>query len=110
MKTELDVKKYRQEKTLNLIEKYKSLIDETFEVFEENKTIEEEEGNEEAEDKKLNRIKKRSSALEQVDDFLNKIESLEHHLKESKQTEEGETQGINESKGYQHPTKVRAKN
>jgi len=112
MKTDIDVKEYRKEKTLSLIEKYKSLIDDVFEIFDENKQEDSsEDDKEETEQKKLEKIKKRSAALDQVDVFLIKIESLEHHLKESKEAENDNSIEIKkEEKGFQHPTKARARN
>jgi vacuolar-type H+-ATPase subunit I/STV1 len=111
MKTDQDVQKFRKEKTLSLIDKYKSLIDDVFEIFEEDASGEsEEDGKEETEHKKLERIKKRSTALDQVDVFLNKIESLEHHLKASEGSGDGDqSQEKQQEKGFQHPTKGRAK-
>tara|TARA_B100001146_G_C16187775_1_gene437653 strand:- start:676 stop:1014 length:339 start_codon:yes stop_codon:yes gene_type:complete len=112
MKTEIDVKKYRKDQTIKLIEKYKSLIDDVFEVFEDNVPEIEEDEKEDSEEKKLNRIKKRSAALEHVDGFLLKIENLEHHLKEAEENSDDETVTTKkeEPKGFQHPTKARAKN
>lgn len=109
MKTE-DLKNYRKEQTVSLVEKYKSLIDDVFKIFDEN--VEDENGDDkkETEQKKLERIKKRSVALDQVNEFLDKIESLEHHLKESVQSENTENTKLKELKGYTHPTKARAKN
>lgn len=112
MKTDIDVQNYRKEITLSLVEKYKSLISDVLEIFDENiKEDEDGEEKEESEQKKLERIKKRGTALDQVDVFLTKIESLEHHLKESEESDKkGEAPVKKEEQGYQHPTKARAKN
>jgi hypothetical protein len=113
MKNDADVKEYRKEKTLNLIEKYKSLIDDVFKIFDENKQeYISEDDKEETEQKKLEKIKKRSVALDQVDLFLTKIESLEHHVKESQESQKDNTteEKKEEKEGYLHPTKKRARN
>ena len=113
MKNDVDVKEYRKEKTLNLIKKYKSLIDDVFKIFDENKQEDSgEDDKEETEQKKLEKIKKRSIALDQVDLFLTKIESLEHHVKESKESDKDSSTEVKkeEKEGFLHPTKKRARN
>lgn len=115
METEIDVKEYRKKKTLELIEKYKNLIDDVFNIFNEDVSIKEDsddkdDGKQPTEQKKLEKIKKRSGALEQVEVFLNKIENLEHHLKESNSAKEGEPPNNKESdNGFTHPTKANAR-
>ena len=114
MKNDIDVKKFRKEKTISLIEKYKGLIDNVFEIFDNNKCDSEDEEKDVSEQKKLERIKKRSTALEQVDVFLDRIEKLEHHLKEDEEERTDENgQKIPDTstrQGYVHPTKRNAKN
>ncbi len=113
MENELDIKEYRKKKTLELIDKYMGLIDNVFQIFDDNKEIEvddEKDDKVSMEQKKLDKIKKRSAALEQVDVFLDKIASLEHHFAENK--EPGQNQPLTTVKkmeGYTHPTKARAK-
>jgi|GEM_PF-1515167 len=82
-----EVKKYRKEKTLELVEKYKDLIDKTFEILDkdllQNKIDSADSGNEggkETEEKYLESIKKRRMSLDEVDVMLDKIEKLEGTL------------------------------
>lgn len=110
MKTDTDLRNYRKEKSLSLVAKYKSLIEDVFDIFEKNQD-DESDDKKETEQKKLDRIKKRSVALDQVNEFLNKIESLEHHLKEVEEINKSGTgaQPVEEQKHFKHPTKARAK-
>lgn len=115
MQTEIDVKEYRKKKTLELVDKYKSLIEDVFRIFNDDKGSrddddEKDDGKQTTEQKKLEKIKKRSAALEQVEVFLNKIENLEHHLRESNnEKSEDSSKGNVPENGFTHPTKANAR-
>ena len=75
------IKSYRKEKTLQLIDKYKDLIDKTFSVADKDllqDKIEQDGDDSQTEQKYLEAIKKRRIALDEVDLMLDKIEKLEH--------------------------------
>lgn len=81
---------YRQEKSIQLIEKYEDLIEKTFSVVEQDKLkyeIEEGEGKEDAETKYLSKIKARKNALDEVVKMLDSIKEIEKHLPGSDEEE-----------------------
>jgi PP-loop superfamily ATP-utilizing enzyme len=87
MSNEKEVRDYRKEKSLELIEKYKDLISKTFTVINrdilENEIKKADEGNEnENEQKYLKKIKSRKQSLDEVVLMVDKIEELERHTKE----------------------------
>jgi hypothetical protein len=92
---------YRKEKSEQLIEKYKDLIDKTFEVVDQDKLkYEIEKSDSESEKKYLDKIKARRQALDEITVILDKIELLEKHSGED--TGEGEETTVTIKK---HPTK-----
>lgn len=111
IKTDNDLKQYRKENSIKLVAKYQSLIEDVFNIFDKNEDGENDD-KKETEQKKLDRIKKRSVALDQVNEFLNKIEELERHLKELDETKSKEKIKSNKTEdnnSLKHPTKARAK-
>lgn len=77
------LKEYRKEQSLELINKYKDLIDKTFTVADKDllqEKIDKEGDDNETEQKYLEAIKKRRVALDEVDLMLDKIEKLERHV------------------------------
>jgi hypothetical protein len=92
------IKDYRKEKTLELIEKYKDLIDKTFSVADKDllqDKIEDDGDESQTEQKFLDAIKKRRIALDEVDLMLDKIEKLENQYN----PEAGNTENSEEKKG-----------
>lgn len=85
------IKDYRKEKTLELIEKYKDLIDKTFSVADKDllqEKIEDDGDESQTEQKFLDAIKKRRIALDEVDLMLDKIEKLENQYSPENQNED----------------------
>lgn len=84
-----EIKKYRKDKSLKLIDKYKDLIYKTFAVADKDLLqgqIDDDEDETQKEAKLLEALKKRRIALDEVNIMLDKIESLERHIK----SEDGE--------------------
>lgn len=84
-----EVQKYRKEKTLELVDKYKDLIEKTFEVLDKDLLQEKinHEDDKASEEKYLESIKKRRVSLDEVDLMLDKIEKLERALLDSDSAE-----------------------
>lgn len=83
MDKSLEIKKYRQDKTVELIESYKDLIKKTFEVVDKDllqEKIDDKVDAKQSEQNFLDAIKKRRSSLDEVDLMLDKIEKLEKVL------------------------------
>lgn len=100
-------KEYRKKTTLKLIENYKDLITKTFEVTDvdllQEKIDEAEENEKSKEDVLLNAIKKRKTALDEVDNLLDKIEKLEKNIIEmDKSEDESNNESIDANPNKKH--------
>ncbi len=116
MKSVSQVNEYKNKTTLELIEKYEGLIGETFEIF--NKSVGQanttKDGKEKelSEKEKLNKIQDRSAGLEQISNFLSKIEVLSGRLIEDNKGESSDGKTVvkkQDKEHYLHPTKQNAK-
>lgn len=100
-----ETKKFRTDNTVKLIEKYKDLVNKTFEVIDKDKLQEKIDADDsDSEQKFLDAVKKRRVALDEVGVILEKVEKLEMSIREEKKENITTTKPISFAKKHARTT------